>query len=107
MDPLGKQSNLITQMLDLAARRQEIIGGNIANVGTPGYKARTLEFDDVLGRVTLKEREGVEAREDGNTVVMELELADMRKNELVYRVFIQAMLQKARQMRSAISGRSG
>ncbi len=107
MDPLGGKAQLIAEALDEASLRHRIIGANIANLNTPGYKARTVAFDRFLERTVVKEREGVEPREDGNTVVMELEMADMRKNELIYRVYIQAMLHKAQQMRAAIQGRTG
>ena len=64
-------------------------------------------FDEELDAAVVREREGVNPRENGNTVVMELEMADMRKNELVYRVFIQSLIQKTRIMRAAISGGGG
>ena len=39
---------LTGKVMDLRLQRQNIVGGNIANVNTPGYKARRLEFEDKL-----------------------------------------------------------
>ena len=107
MDLLGAQAKLITDGLSEASHRHRILAANIANVNTPGYKSKTLEFDEFLEKNIVKDREGVEPREDGNTVSMEREMADMRKNDLIYRMFLQSMLNKTRQLRKAISGRNG
>lgn len=42
------QIQLTEKVLDLRLQRQNIVTGNIANVNTPGYKARRLEFEDKL-----------------------------------------------------------
>ena len=39
---------LTGKVMDLRLQRQNIVGGNIANVTTPGFKARRLEFEDKL-----------------------------------------------------------
>lgn len=105
MSLLGQQGEWMVEALDLAVMRHRVLSANIANVDTPGYKARTVGFDDVLKKAVVAEREDVVPREDGNTVVMEREQADLRKNQLVYRVFMQSLIQRVRTMRSAIAGR--
>ena len=40
VDPFAQQA----QSLALRARRNEVLAGNIANVDTPNYKARDLDF---------------------------------------------------------------
>jgi flagellar basal-body rod protein FlgB len=42
------QIQLTEKVLDLRLQRQNIVTGNIANVNTPGYKARRLEFEEKL-----------------------------------------------------------
>jgi len=37
--------------LDLRAKRMEVISRNIANADTPGFKARDIDFDNVLRNV--------------------------------------------------------
>jgi flagellar basal-body rod protein FlgB len=105
MDGMDITSGNIQQALDVAALRQRVIVANIANVSTPGYKAKNVSFDQALGEAVTEEREGVTPREDGNTVVMELEVADMRKNQVAYDLLLTAMNQRLRLVRSAISGR--
>ncbi|EGB14296.1 flagellar basal-body rod protein FlgB [Pseudodesulfovibrio mercurii] len=40
--------NVTAKVMDLRLERQNIVTGNIANVNTPGYKARRLEFEERL-----------------------------------------------------------
>lgn len=55
------QVGLVSKVLDLQLQRQNVIMSNIANVNTPKYQVRTLEFEgelqkalglDMQGRVT-------------------------------------------------------
>ncbi|NLT51316.1 MAG: flagellar basal body rod protein FlgB [Ignavibacteria bacterium] len=39
---------LLEQVLDLSTLKQKVIGKNIANVATVGYKREKIEFDEVL-----------------------------------------------------------
>ncbi len=40
--------HLLQKVLDLRSRNQEIISSNIANAETPGYSAKSFEFEDQL-----------------------------------------------------------
>jgi flagellar basal-body rod protein FlgB len=40
--------NFIENRLDVSAKRQQLISGNIANVDTPGYLAQDVTFDQQL-----------------------------------------------------------
>ncbi len=44
MDAMGKTN----MMLDLIAQRQRAIGSNIANIDTPGYVRRDINFSEYL-----------------------------------------------------------
>jgi len=106
MDVMGEHTSRIKFALDIAARRQELIQENLANVNTPGYKAKTIAFDSALKEAMVVDREGVNPRQDGNTVVLEIENADARKNALWYRLHLQALAHDTRMVRSAIAGRA-
>jgi len=41
-------TNLLARYLDLAAMRQSLITSNIANVDTPGYRTRDIDFHGEL-----------------------------------------------------------
>ena len=105
MDLLGQDVSRIKQMLDFATKRQELIQENLANVNTPGFKSKTCKFDDVLKEYVVVDRDGINPRQDGNTVVLEIENAEARKNALWYRLHLQALAHESRMVRTAISGR--
>jgi flagellar basal-body rod protein FlgB len=42
--------HLQAKVLDMRLERQNVVAGNLANIKTPGYKARSLEFEDDLQR---------------------------------------------------------
>ncbi|MAG55211.1 MAG: hypothetical protein CMJ83_02865 [Planctomycetes bacterium] len=106
MSPLGPQSSKILAALDFTSEQHRVIQRNLANLNTPGFKAKTLRFDEALESAVMEERQGINPRQDGNTVVLEIENAEMRKNALVYRLFLQAMASETRTTRAAIAGRS-
>ncbi len=39
---------LASQVMDWRLQRQNVVSGNLANIGNPGYKARRLEFEEQL-----------------------------------------------------------
>lgn len=90
----------LRRQLTVAATKQTVAAGNLANANTPGYKAQEVEFGDVLdkGLATLqqpaathpahfrapdpsgavvRQEAGLEARRDGNTVQLDRELLKM------------------------------
>jgi flagellar basal-body rod protein FlgB len=94
----------LIRQLSLAAAKQAVAAGNLANLDTPGYRARELTFSDALERqlgiapLTLAgtqaghlagsrvaqstdtvEASGLPARFDGNTVQLDRELLSMVK----------------------------
>lgn len=91
----------LRRQMAIAAARQVVASGNLANVNTPGYKARAIDFGEALeremgGAIALnttasrhlggvdappdteaREVEGLAARRDGNTVQIDRELLTM------------------------------
>ena len=45
LDNMGK----VTLMMDLITQRQRALGSNLANIDTPGYVRRDINFGDYLG----------------------------------------------------------
>ncbi len=77
-------ANLVGKVMDLQLQRQNMIMGNIANVDTPKYKTRTLEFEDQLqkalgldmnGNLTRTDPRHVPVAFDPNGFSGDLELA--------------------------------
>lgn len=45
---MDKTSRLLAHALDYRAKRHGVIAGNLANIDTPGYRPKDLDFDDAL-----------------------------------------------------------
>jgi flagellar basal-body rod protein FlgB len=85
--------------LDLAARRQALLAGNLANVNTPGYQRRDLDFHVTLSQAgetfrlpkrainakSLREQHATGGlRVDGNGVDLEAEITAMAQTQFRY-----------------------
>ena len=108
LDSLGK-ANL---MMDLITQRQRALGSNIANVDTPGYVRRDIDFSQYLGTMNspletklssalgpsgvLEER----AREE---IDIAQELSELQKNSLMYTMATRRMTNIITQMRTVIN----
>ena len=102
---------IITRALDGSARRGELIANNLANVSTPGYKRQDIDFKSALKKemdsessLSLettnnkhlpfsKQYTSVQSgqnsrnyRNDGNSVDIDVEMAELAKNSIYYNV---------------------
>jgi len=104
VDPLQKE-------LDIRVKRNQLIASNVANVDTPDYKARDLDFSQIMaaevGKLSLKQTDdrhmpiapgegGIPTQEsvatgrpDGNNVQMEEEMLKLAQNNIEYNVLVQ------------------
>jgi flagellar basal-body rod protein FlgB len=78
------QLHLLERYLDLTAERQGLLSANIANIDTPGYRTRDIDFHGELSRAMdseetgrtepmVREVSGLIARPDGNNVSVDRE----------------------------------
>lgn len=103
--------------LDGLSRKQNAISSNIANVDTPGYSAKTVDFQSTLQKavedqdhLSLKKsdprhlssttdtvsfattnRSGGTERADGNNVDIDVELMDMSETQIDYQALTEAV----------------
>ena len=104
--------------------RQGVLAGNLANVDTPRYRARDLEFDAVLGHEQLRMEgthplhvsDAIHGRAyhvklgpkgdgpDGNGVALDDELVRMSRNAGAYQDEADILSRLMGLVRSAISG---
>ena len=108
LDALGK-ANL---MMDLISQRQRALGSNIANVDTPGYVRRDIDFSQYLGTMNspleteLSTRLGpsgiLEDRQRHEIDIAE-ELAEIQKNSLLYTMATRRMSNIITQMRTVVN----
>jgi flagellar basal-body rod protein FlgB len=94
--------------------RQQAISANVSNLETPGYRARSVNFEDSL-RAALEDgeptamsmsvKESLAAtRMNGNNVNIDFELMAEQENNLRQQLVVQALNSKYALLRTAISG---
>lgn len=119
--------------LDLRRQRAEVIGANIVNSETPGYRAFGYDFEEQLQAIAgngdpfaMKASDGRHFKNahteadgtiypdvfvrptesvghDGNTVDVDLEMAEMAKNQILYQTAVELLNRKIGMVKYAIS----
>jgi flagellar basal-body rod protein FlgB len=111
--------------LKLTASREQAISANMANVDTPGYHTRDIDFDGELNKAmngvlsqsadgaetaqmtpVVREVPGLMERADGNNVNLDREGLLMSQTQLQYQIGIQLVKNQFHQILSAINGGS-
>lgn len=99
--------------MDLLATRQRIVASNIANVDTPGYRAKDIDFQSEYRNQmrgvapAVVEVRGLQGKNDGNTVSMDRETRLLAENALRFNVAASLLRSQIQAVRSAIQeGRS-
>ena len=117
------------EALQLRARRGEVLGSNLANADTPGYKARDLDFRSALsdatahsttsmattqqGHIQTQRRVGGahvlyrtpnQSSLDGNTVDTQVEQNKFAENAVRYRTSLRFLSGKIQGLMTAIRG---
>lgn len=115
----------LVKELDVKILKTELISSNIANIDTPGYKAKDLKFDHYLEEsmddLNLKitnpkhirdEASVVEGnqivedskpgRADGNNVNVEEEMLKLVKNNIDYNITVQLLSKSIARIKNAI-----
>jgi flagellar basal-body rod protein FlgB len=114
MTGIPSQFNLIQKLLTEASLRHQVVSQNVANVNTPGFKAKEVvsfaeAVNDATGRdgthLSIRFQDGLTARLDGNNVDIDKEIGAFNKNALLHNAYTQVLATKIGQMRSAISDR--
>ena len=119
---------ILQKMMDVAAFRQRVLASNIANADTPGYKAKDISFqkelDKALNSHPLTTKGGIGGlgqvakmedyeiyetvttmpNRDGNTVNLDIEMAKVAENTLLYNAATQLMAKKIRMIKDVIKG---
>ena len=119
MHKLGnKNFTLLSRMLDLESARQRVISQNIANVDTPNYRRRTLDFYTSLRQAMdkgnaeaysniqgyVKRPNTTAVRNNGNNVDIDMEMRDLNTNALAYEVYTSLYNKKSTMIKTAIRG---
>lgn len=113
-----RSMKILDKMLDVAAYRQKILASNVANADTPNYKAKDISFQKEMNAALEASKHGkaggspqsYEIYEttntmqnmDGNTVNLDIEMAKVAENALIYNTAVQLKSMKIRILKSII-----
>lgn len=99
--------------MDLLAERQRLVAANLANIDTPGYRTRDIDFQFEFlslapgARPHVIEPADLTVKNDGNNVSLERETRLLSENALRFNVASQLVRAEIRKLRMAIEeGRS-
>jgi flagellar basal-body rod protein FlgB len=104
-DPI---QNRMEQYLDLLSTRQKLVASNIANLATPGYKTRDIdfqfEFESQLdgGAPTVIQPSGLTVKNDGNNVSLDRETRLLSENAMRFNFVTNLMKGDLRMLKQAI-----
>jgi flagellar basal-body rod protein FlgB len=116
--------NVLDKAADASWKRNEVISNNIANVDTPGYKRKDVQFESYLmsalaGDNSLDERvsdvdlstldasvytdnASLSYRLDGNNVDIDTESANLAENQVRYYALLDSMTQEFSRIKSVL-----
>jgi flagellar basal-body rod protein FlgB len=103
----------LCEYLDLAAFRQKLIASNLANVDTPGYRTRDINFQAEMHRAANRlgleappprvfEVPGLIERPDGNNVNLDRESLLLARTQLQFRLGVELLRQEFQRISVAI-----
>lgn len=119
--------------LDYASKKQQVINSNIANIDTPGYQAKELDFEHIFRNESAGQQQGLALKRtkpghlggkplllretqglqdtrsqalgnDLNNVDMDREMTQLAQNVLKFSAVAQLIQRKLSTIRSAIQG---
>ena len=101
--------------LSLTSKRETVIASNMANVDTPGYRTKDLDFQHELSRamsapagstpqVAVHDVSGLLERPDGNNVDIDRESVLLSEAQLEYQIGTQLMKSGFHELLTAING---
>lgn len=119
----GKTTNALGAAINFRSLKQDVASSNIANAETPGYKAKKIDFEQALSRAVdinglgklsvdhpdhfavngnsllnvradVYENPDITVTNDGNTVDLEKEMAELAENTIMYKAAVQLINKK-------------
>ena len=109
-DPI---SGRMSHYLDLLAERQKLVSANIANVDTPGFHTKDIDFNFEFQSLMsgqqpgVIEPDGLKTKNDGNNVNMDREMRLLSENAMRFNFVSQLLRGEAHNIRLAIKDARG
>lgn len=126
MSLFGHTISNLEQGLNYSSARNQTIGNNIANVDTPGYKAKHVNFKDHLNAASFEakrteqqhipfsnqessfnvtSRQNTTYNHNGNSVDIDKEMNELAQNQLYYEALTERINGKFSSLKSVVGGR--
>lgn len=105
LDPLATR---IEHYMDLLSTRQKLVASNLANIDTPGYKTKDIDFQfEFLSLTkgsspTVSDVPGLTVKNDGNNVSLDRESRLLSENALRFNLAANLIRSQTQAIRSAI-----
>ncbi len=108
----------VARALSVHVRRHRVLAENVANLETPGFRARDTDFRRALAAAfasarageaaprveTIHEDTSVPPRADGNTVDLDLQMAQLSDNASRYATLSRVLAKRLGLVRHSIEG---
>lgn len=124
IDSFNQNIDMLQKSLEGLWKRNEIISNNIANVESADYKAKDIDFEQVLRKYVDKkdsvqpidaskmqfsilERKGLSIKENGNNVNVETEMVSLAENKMKYDLATEALRSQLELLRTVIEESKG
>ena len=123
---MSDSMKILEQVLRQASIRHQVLASNVANVDTPGYRAKDVTFESVLGNeaqlattsaghiASGGTEGGIDAQgtvsdsrpwADGNSVELDLEVSKMTENAMLYEAGVSLLRTKMQMLKTALRTR--
>jgi len=109
-------SNVMEKSLDALWLRQKVISNNIVNADTPGYKSKSVEFEELLTKALnsnsdkkvipqakIVTNEDVAVREDGNSVDIDRESLELYRVQIQYEYMVKKITDELSNIRLVLT----
>jgi flagellar basal-body rod protein FlgB len=106
---LDALASKLEQYMDLLGKRQQLVAANIANMDTPGYKTKDIDFQFEYmsqlegGAPNVIDAPGLPVKNDGNNVNMERESRLLAENALRFNIASSLLRDQIKGVRAAIN----
>jgi flagellar basal-body rod protein FlgB len=103
---------ILEKMMDVATFRNRLLTSNVANADVPGYRAKDISFQTELNRAVSGSTGSYDVFEtvptmmsrDGNTVNLDIEMAKVAENHLLFNSAAQILAMKIRMIKDVAKG---
>jgi flagellar basal-body rod protein FlgB len=108
---------ILKKLQDYTLVKQNVVANNIANVETPGFRAKDVSFQEefadalkggdfekaMMIQPTVFERTDVPLRNDGSNVNLDREMVELQKNKTKYDIYTEILRNRFKLLKDTIA----